>query len=162
MTVEATTHVPDMIRTLRGTLADHNAHAAQLLATDLRESVPDDAPAAEAQRAGVYIRTANSSGYSQAAQAVRQLFSGSLESLFAGSLTTLFVGAIEDVFAGSLQQLADPRIVPEVAAPPDTGATVASATGWSQARHWQSAIGRFDMDDAYSGLIEEWLRRSGV
>lgn len=162
MTVEAIDHTPEMIRTLHGVLADYNAQAAHQLANNLRNSIPDDAPAAEAQRAGVYIRTANSSGYSQAAQAVRQLFSGSLEALFAGSLKNLFAGSIENIFAGTLQQLADPRIAPEVPAPPDTGATVASATGWSQVDHWQAAIGKFNMDEAYGGLIEEWLRRSGV
>lgn len=151
-----------MIRTLHDVVRDYNTRAAHSFADTVRETIPDNAPAAAAQRAGVYVRTATDSGYEQAVRAVRDLFAGGLAGLFAASIETLFAGDLAGLFAEDLSALADPRIVPEVEAPPDTAATVASATAWSQADHWQAALGQFDTGAAYSGLIDDWLRRSGV
>lgn len=160
--VHAVDHIPAMIRTLNDVVRDYNASAAHDLAGTVRETIPDDAPAAAAQRAGVYVRTATDSGYEQAVRAVRDLFASDLAGLFAASISALFASDLSGLFAEDLSALADPRIVPEVDEPPDTAAIVASATAWSQAEHWQAAIGQFDISAAYSGLIDEWLRRSGV
>lgn len=160
--VQATSHVPAMIDTLPGVIQDYNTRAAHSLGERWRQSVPADAPAAAAQREGVYVRTPDDSGYAQAANTVRSLFANNLTNLFAGTLNALFSGDLTGLFAANLNVLADPRIVPEAPRPATGTAIVASATGWSQPEHWQAAMESFDYGATYGGLVSDWLRRSGV
>lgn len=160
--VEVVNHADALIQTLPGVIQDYTANAAHSLAEQWQHSIPDDAPAAAAQREGIYVRTPSESGYSQAVSGLRNLFSGGLDSLFAATLAALFSDSLSSLFAPDLTDLVDPLIAPEVPAPAAGTAVVASATGWSQPEHWRTAMNNFDHGAALSGFFDEWLSRSGV
>jgi hypothetical protein len=129
MTVQSFNNLPSLSRTLNRAAQRWVNEQVTSLKDDLVANVPDRALAAPAIRDGFYVRTPDSSGYSQSVRAVRALFAHP-ETLFPADVQTLFAGA-GSLFARDTHQLFDPRIVGEVDRPGALSATIGNCTGWA-------------------------------
>jgi len=129
MSVQAFNNLPNLARTLNRAAQTWVDQQANALKDNLVDAVPDRALAAPAIRAGFYLRTPERSDYSDAVSAVRTLFERP-ETLFPSNVMELFTGS-GSMFAPDAKTVFNPRIVPEVARPPELAATIGNCTGWS-------------------------------